>query len=161
MNRVSKFFAQALILVSAACLLVMSGVMCWQVIARYWLESSPSWAEQLCLLLLIWFVLLAAAVGVRESTHIEVAVLRDALPPRLMQPVQIFARLVVAMFGLALIVGGWALLDITSQHVIPGLGISRSLAYWPLLISGVAMIFFTLEQLMAIHGKAEIHRLWN
>jgi len=161
MSRFSRIFACVMTVLSAVCLLVMTGVMCWQVISRYLLDSSPSWAEQLCLLLLIWFVLLAAAVGVRESTHIEVTFVRDGLSPSVALSLQIFGQLMIVMFGLSLIAGGWVLLNVTSQHVIPGLGISRSLAYWPLLASGTAMIFFAVEQLLAIRNRYRIDHTWN
>ncbi len=39
-------------------------------IGRYLLNDSPSWTEPLSLLLMSWFILLGAAVGVREGDHL-------------------------------------------------------------------------------------------
>ena len=45
-------------------LLLMTVVIAWQVFARRVLNDSPAWAEQAALLLMIWFVMFAAAAGV-------------------------------------------------------------------------------------------------
>ena len=54
---------------AGAGLLVMTLIISWQVFARYVLNASPPWAEQASLLLMIWYVLLAAAAGVILGEH--------------------------------------------------------------------------------------------
>ena len=51
-------------------MLAMTVIVGWQVFARYVLNDTPSWAEPVSLLLMGWFILLGAAVGVRESFHL-------------------------------------------------------------------------------------------
>ena len=48
---------------AGAGLLLMTGIVAWQVFARYVLNASPAWAEQAALLLMIWYVFFAAAAG--------------------------------------------------------------------------------------------------
>ena len=69
--------------VSSFGLLLMTGIVVVQVFARYVLNDSPIWAEQAALLLMIWYVFIAAAAGVREGFHIKIVVIAEALPVRL------------------------------------------------------------------------------
>ena len=42
----------------------------WQVFGRYVLNDTPTWAESLALLLVLYVTMLGTAVGVRDAGHI-------------------------------------------------------------------------------------------
>jgi TRAP-type C4-dicarboxylate transport system permease small subunit len=42
----------------------------WQVFGRYVLNSTPTWAESLALLVVLYVTMLGTAVGVRDAGHI-------------------------------------------------------------------------------------------
>lgn len=142
-------------------LLVMTAIIAMQVFARYVLNASPAWAEQAALLLMIWYVFIAAAAGVREGFHIRIAIFVDSLPTRVRHPVLIIAHAVVVAFGIAMAIYGVELARETWQHVIPTLGISRGYAYVPIAISGVLITAFAIEQLIAELRCKEVEKLWN
>lgn len=142
-------------------LLVMTAIIAMQVFARYVLNNSPAWAEQAALLLMIWYVFIAAAAGVREGFHIRIAVFVNSLPEKARHPVLVFGHLVVAGFGLAMAVYGVELARATWQHVIPTLGISRGYAYVPIALSGVLITGFAIEQFVAELRSTEVKKLWN
>ncbi len=142
-------------------LLVMTAIVGTQVFARYVLNDSPAWAEQAALLLMIWYVFIAAAAGVREGFHIRIAVFVDNLPKKLRRPVMVIAHLVVVAFGVSMAVYGVELTQETWQHVIPTLGISRGYAYIPIAISGVLITGFAFEQFIAELRSNEVKKLWN
>lgn len=147
--------------VSGAGLLLMTGIVALQVFARYVLNSSPPWAEQAALLLMIWYVFIAAAAGVREGFHIRISVFVDALPTGVRRPVLLLAHAVVLVFGVAMVVFGVELARETWQHSIPTLGLSRGWAYVPIALSGVLIAGFSLEQLIATWRGREVNKLWN
>ena len=142
-------------------LLVMTAIIAMQVFARYVLNDSPAWAEQLALLLMIWYVFIAAAAGVREGFHIRIAVFVDNLPTWAQQPAAIVAQIIVGGFGLAMAVYGVELAQATWQHVIPTLGISRGYAYMPISISGLLIMLFAIEQVIATLRGVEVNKLWS
>ncbi len=142
-------------------LLIMTAIIALQVFARYVLNDSPAWAEQAALLLMIWYVFIAAAAGVREGFHIRIGVFADSLPPTLRQIVMVIAQLVVVAFGISMAVFGVELTQETWQHVIPTLGISRGYAYLPIALSGVLITGFSIEQLIAQLRSTEVTKLWN
>lgn len=135
-----------LIRVSSAGLIAMTAIIGWQVFGRFVLDSSPSWTEQASLILMIWYVFLAAAAGVYEGFHIRIELLETMASPRGAHRIRIAIQLVVAALGLVLLVYGSQLVWLVRDHVVPSLGISRGLAYLPLPISGFLMAIFALVQ---------------
>lgn len=142
-------------------LMLMTAIIAWQVFARYVLNDSPAWGEQAALLLMIWYVMLAAAAGVREGFHIRITVLADNLPDRSRRIINLTSHLVVGLFGLAMVWWGLELARETWQHVIPTLGLSRGYAYVPIPISGLLIFGFALEHVIADIRATEVRQLWN
>ncbi len=58
--------------VAALCLVALSGLVVFQVVARYGLGGVPLFTEEAARYAMIWMALLAAAVGVREASHIRI-----------------------------------------------------------------------------------------
>lgn len=146
---------------AGAGLLVMTLIISWQVFARYVLNASPAWAEQVSLLLMIWYVLLAAAAGVREGFHIRISVVEGAVSPRLRRYMQLFAHAVVGLFGVAMAIWGTELIVATWGHVIPTLGLPRAVAYMPFPIAGALILGFSVEQMLATTHGTEVRQGWN
>lgn len=131
-------------------LVAMAAIIGWQVFGRFVLASSPSWTEQASLILMIWYVMFAAAAGVYEGFHIRIALLEDRLGSRAAILRRIVALVVLAM-GVVLLVYGTELAWLVRENVVPSLGISRAVAYVPMPIAGLLMALFALPQL--IDGK--------
>jgi TRAP-type C4-dicarboxylate transport system permease small subunit len=146
---------------AGAGLIIMTLIVSWQVFARYVLNASPAWAEQAALLLMIWYVMFAAAAGVREGFHIRIAVLEDALSGSARRLVRVVAHTVVALFGVAMAVWGCELVAATWEHVIPTLGLPRGVAYIPIPITGVLIFFFSVEHIAALFRQSEVKPTWN
>jgi TRAP-type C4-dicarboxylate transport system permease small subunit len=128
-------------------LVIMTAVVGWQVFGRFILESSPSWTEQSALLLMIWYVLFAAAAGVREGFHIRIALLDDLIGEKGVATLHRVINILVALMGLCIAIYGTQLLWAVREHVIPSLGLSRALAYAPLPVSGLLMAVFAIENM--------------
>ena len=139
--------ADILVKVSAMGLVLMTLIVGWQVFGRYVLNSSPSWSEQAALTLMIWYVSLAAAAGVREGFHIRIVALENAVGPRAKRALRISSDLIVAGCGAAMAFWGAQLVLRTWDHIIPSLGIPRGLAYAGLPIAGALIVLFALERL--------------
>ncbi len=151
MERLSRFthvVADLLLKVAAFGLVLMTVIVGWQVFGRYVLNATPSWSEQAALTLMIWYVSLAAAAGVRQGFHIRIVALEEAAPPVVRKAMQVMSNLVVGACGIAMLVWGGELVMLTWSHVIPSLGISRGLAYLGLPIAGAVMALFALERVL-------------
>ncbi len=135
--------------VSAFGLFVMSGIIGWQVFARFVLNASPAWTESTALLLMLYYILLAAAVGVREGFHLGVRVVLDSFAPAVRKLVLRLIDVLVGLFGLLMLINGARLAAFTTDHVIPTLDVSRSVAYWPFVICGALIVIFCAERVVS------------
>ena len=68
--------------VGSAFLLGMFGVICANVVARYFFAAPLVWAEEVSNFLFVWSAYLGAAYVLAEDGHLRVSVVADRLPPR-------------------------------------------------------------------------------
>ena len=151
-DRISRL----LIAFGSAGLLAMTAIVSWQVFGRFVLASSPSWTEQASLILMIWYVMFAAAAGVHEGFHIRIALLEEKLGEKARPIVRIVAA-IIAVLGLVLLVYGLQLCWLVRGNVVPSLGVSRAVAYVPLPVAGLLMTLFALPQIASGRHPLDHH----
>ena len=143
MDRLADILAK----IGAVGLLAMTLVVGWQVFGRFVLESSPSWSEQTALVLMIWYVFLAAGAGVWERFHIRIEILEQRFEPDTRRRLRIAIHALIALMGIALLVFGAQLVWLVRDHVIPSLGISRAFAYIPIPVTGALIALFSIGRI--------------
>ncbi len=72
----------------AACMGVMAAVVSARVVARYVLNSSIDWADEVSRLAFIWSIFIAKALGVREGVHVGIDLAVERLRPALRDPLR-------------------------------------------------------------------------
>lgn len=146
--RVTHKASDALLVVSAIALLMMTFIVGYQVFGRYVLGSSPSWAEQSALTLMIWFIFLGGAAGVRDGFHIRIIAGENMLSRPGRKKLRVVANIIVGLCGLAMLWWGGQLVARTWSHVIPSLGIPRGMAYLAIPIAGALTVLFSIERIL-------------
>ena len=136
-----------LVKLGAVGLLAMTVVIGWQVFGRYVLNSSPSWSEQTALLLMVWYVFLAAAAGVWERFHIRIELLELTFTDANRRRLRIAIHALIAVMGLVLLFYGALMLWTVRANVIPSLGISRAWAYVVIPFAGLLIALFSLGRI--------------
>lgn len=157
----SRWISRLTLGFAALGLVVMTAIIGWAVFARYVLQQAPAWAEQSALLLMVWYVMLAAAVGVREQFHIGMSAATDAMPPILRKGCRVLSLILVLGFGVAMGVWGGELVLRTWAFDIPTLGLPRGAAYLPVPIAGWLTAAFCLEHLVAEAKGRKVEPLWS
>jgi TRAP-type C4-dicarboxylate transport system permease small subunit len=160
-GNISALISNAARWISGFGLILMALIIAWQVFARYVLNDSPAWSEQAALLLMIWYVMFAAAAGVREDFHIRIRVFADAFPGAATRVVRILAHAVVGLFGAGMVIWGAELAVTTWPHAIPTLALPRGVAYIPIPLSGLLIIGFSIEHIVAEGRDREVARTWR
>ena len=156
MKRVLNLLSNASLVISASCLVVMTTIISYQVVARYFFNSSPAWSERLSLVLLAYLVFFGAAVGVHERFHIRIDALRNAVPEGLGRVFDVIANLAVAIAGLVMVIAGLQLTTTLWAFDIPSLGLPRGMALLPLPIAGGLITLFAGAQLIeSFSGQIE------
>jgi len=69
MKRILESLSKIAFFISCISLVLMTAIISYQVIARYFFNASPAWSERLSLLLLGYLVFFGAAVGMHYSNR--------------------------------------------------------------------------------------------
>jgi TRAP-type C4-dicarboxylate transport system permease small subunit len=142
-------------------LIVLIACVQYQVIGRYVFNDTPTWAEALALLLVLYITALGLAVGVRDAGHIGMDSIVSLLPEKFRLKLEILIHLLVSLFGALMAYNGylWAALKWNDQK--PMLPIPSSMDYVPLIIAGVLVVLFSLEHVIALVQGKEVVPAWN
>jgi len=145
LSRFNDALIRVTLAISALGLLAMTAITGWQVFGRYVLNDSPQWVERTTLLLVLYFTLLAGAVGVREESHLGISFISEALPVpvRKFLGVAIFA--ILAAFGGVLVWNGFLLVAETWDVATPIIRIPEGATYLAIPLGGLLIILFALE----------------
>ena len=81
-------------------LVLLIAAVTWQVFGRYVLNNTPTWAESLSLLLVLYVTMFGVAVGVRDAGHIGLESLVSLLPESLRLKVEVLIHALVAAAAL-------------------------------------------------------------
>ena len=148
LSRLLDILAGIALWVGGTGLVLMTAAVGWQVWGRFILNDSPSWTEPLSLLLMLWFILLVAAVGVRERFHLGLDLIRDIVPEIVRVGMDIASFAVVGCFGAAMAWYGSDLVIGTSGATIPVLDLPEGFNYLPVTLSGGLIVLFSIERIL-------------
>ena len=155
MKKLLDTLSKIALFISASSIVIMTAIISYQVIARYFFNASPAWSERLSLVLLAYLVFFGSAVGVHERFHIRIDALRNAVPAKIGRSFDVFANLFVAGAGIVMVIAGWQLTTTLWAFDIPSLGLPRGLALLPLPIAGGLITLFSLAQLFEDQDQGE------
>jgi TRAP-type C4-dicarboxylate transport system permease small subunit len=136
----------ALILAGAG-LVAMTAIVAWTVFGRYVLNATPTWGEPIALMLMLWFILLGGAVGVRELDHMGFDIGLHYLKGRARSALVAVNETLVMVFGLAMVIYGWQLAAKVWGDRLPMIGVSKAWDYVPIIAGGVLIALFSFEKL--------------
>ena len=131
-------------------LVVLTIIFGWLVFGRYVLNATPTWVEQVALLLVMMIAFLGAAVGVHENTHLSVSMLRSAVPPRVRTFFVVVTDVVMAGFGGLMLWYGAQLTIFKWGSLIPLIQVPEGLRSLPLTIGGGLILLFSLGHLIRL-----------
>jgi TRAP-type C4-dicarboxylate transport system permease small subunit len=140
---------------AGAALVVLIAIFGWLVWGRYVLNDTPTWVEQVSLLLVIWITCIGAGVGVLRGEHLSVAFLRDALPPGPRRIARGLADLLVLAFGAMMVWQGWALSAANLDRAIPMLGLPEAWRTAALVGCGALMALFSAARLAGLAHRPD------
>jgi len=146
-KKILDFLMHAIETAGAFLLAVMTLIILWQIIARFRIIHIISpWTEEVAMILLVWFGLTGAAIGVRKHLHIGVEFVTTLFPERVQRILMIVVNILLALFSVFLLVKGaelaWALKDTDTPATV----ISRGLViYSAAPVAAFLMLLYSLE----------------
>jgi len=159
---INAWIARLCMYAAVAGLLAIVVVVAWQVFGRYVLNDTPTWAESLALVLVLYVTMLGAAVGVRDAGHIGLeSVIAFAVPERHRIWFEYIIHVLVGLFGILMAWHGGVLAASVMMYKIPILGLPEGINHVPLVIAGALIALFSVEHVSALIVWAKVVPSWH
>jgi hypothetical protein len=133
----------------------------WQVIGRYVFNDTPTWAEALALLLVLYMTSLAVAVGVRDAGHIGLESLARLLPELLAAEAghrgAPAGRRLRRSHGQERLALGNGQVEREKAHARR----ARRRRLHSLVVAGTLIVLFCIEHIIALLRGHEVAPAWN
>jgi TRAP-type C4-dicarboxylate transport system permease small subunit len=142
-------------------LVLLIAAVLYQVIGRYLLNDTPTWAESGAVLLVLYVTMLGMAVGVRDAGHIGLESLLVLAPDALRLKMELLIHVLVLGFGLVMAYNCAVLAQSVWDYKIPTLGLSEAFKYAPPAMAGVLIALFSLEHIIALIRGEEVEPAWH
>ncbi len=133
----------------------------WQVIGRYVFNDTPTWAEALAMLLVLFVTAFGLAVGVRDAGHIGLESLVVLLPEKWQHRIEILIHCLVGLFGFLMVRGGWLWASAKWDEKKPMLPVPDGIDYVPVVIAGALIVLFSIEHVIALVQGKVVEPAWN
>ena len=123
-------------------------IMFAQVFFRYVLNNSLSWSEEIVRFLFIWLTFLGAALNIRDKWHIGVDFFVTRLPERWSRKIFLLGSVVLLLFLLFLVGGGFLWVYYAEGASSSALGLPLHLIlYGALPVTSVAGCYYAIRNI--------------
>ena len=160
-TRVCAWLSKAALVLAIVGLLALILCVQYQVIGRYLLNDTPTWAEALALLLVSYVTALGVAVGVRDAGHIGLESIVALLPERWRLKLEILIHAFVGLFGALMLQSGWLWTSMKWAERKPMLPVPAGMDYLPLVIAGALILLFSIEHIVALWRGTVVEPGWH
>ncbi|MDU8928298.1 TRAP transporter small permease [Alisedimentitalea sp. MJ-SS2] len=150
MDRAFDLLSRICTILAGAALVIMTAIFAWLVFGRYVLNDTPTWVEQVSLLLVMVIAFLGAAVGVNQNTHLSVVLFRSIVPSWLRTGFVIVTDVLMAGFGGMMFWYGTELTAFKWNTLIPLIQWSEGLRSLPLTVCGALVCLFSTGHLIRL-----------
>lgn len=129
-------------------LVVLTAIFGWLVFGRYVLNSTPTWVEQVSLLLIVLIGFLGASVGVHENSHLGVSIFRELCSKRIRRGFEFVSHILMAIFGVIMAVNSYELAVFKWGSEIPLIHLPEGLRVIPIMLCGVLVFLYSIGHLI-------------
>lgn len=132
-----------------------------QVVGRYLMNDTPTWAEPLALQLVLYVTAFGVAVGVRDAGHIGLESIVTLLPERWRLRLELLIHALVAAFGGVMVHSAWLWTRLKWHELDPMLKLPVGVDYLALVICGGLIVLFSFEHIVALLRGETVAPAWH
>jgi len=145
-------------LICGVALVVLTVIFGWLVFGRYVLNSTPTWVEQVSLLLIVLIAFLGASVGIHKNTHLGVSFFREIAPPPVRRAFELITHITLIVFSSTMAYYSYQLVLFKWSTPIPLIHVPEGLRAIPIMLCGVFTLLFSIGHLIHFFkGVEEIY----
>ncbi|MBN2259228.1 MAG: TRAP transporter small permease [Clostridiales bacterium] len=128
LKKIDNYFEEYL---SAFLLIVMTGLIFFQVVSRFILNIPLAWSEESARYAFVWLIYISAALAVKHHEHIRVEIGLILFKGRAKLIALVFTDIIFLIFSLILLKDGISLVMMITKHgqISPAVGFSMNYVY--------------------------------
>ncbi|MBX2884706.1 MAG: TRAP transporter small permease [Granulosicoccus sp.] len=136
-------------------LVVLTVIFGWLVFGRYVLNSTPTWVEQISLLLIVLIGFLGASAGIHRGTHLGVSYFRQISPRPVRRVFELVSHCVLCVFGAVMMKNSFDLMLFKWGSDIPLIHVPEGLRAIPIMLCGALVFLYSIGHLINWFRNAE------
>lgn len=117
-------------------------------VGRYIVGTTPTWADPVAMLCMVWLCVLSSALAVRSDEHLRLTIVDTYISPRALKALNILSAVVVLGIAVFLVHAGYQLTQLSARNRLPGLGIPTSWMAVVIPVTGVCYLAALLDRFM-------------
>jgi len=150
MDAVFNGISRVCIFIAGTAIVAMTTMFAWLVFGRYVLNDTPTWVEQVSLLLIMVIAFIGGAAGVNNNTHLSVNIFRSIVPARVRTIFVIVTDASMMIFGGMMFWFGIQLTQFKWSALIPLIDVPEGLRSLPLTLCGLFVFLFSAGHLIRL-----------
>ena len=151
MNKIFEIIKKILYIICISSIALMLVIIFFQVISRYFFGYTFDWSEELARFLFVWVVFIGSALIIGDKGHMAVKILPEKLKGTLAGVVlEGFIKLCSLYFVFLFIVQGFKMSKTMMFQTSPALGLPMGIVYFIIPVSGVLMLLYIIQDILAI-----------
>jgi TRAP-type C4-dicarboxylate transport system permease small subunit len=150
--RAVAWLLRASLIAAAAVMLACIAI---QVVMRYVFGQTPSWSEEVAILMFAWTTLGGLALGIHEGFHVRLTVALDALPVAGRVWAERGIDLIAAVVGICLFWSGLRFVEFTRGSVSAAIAYPIEILHGMAPIAGALVFLFAVMRAVAGAEQAE------
>jgi TRAP-type C4-dicarboxylate transport system permease small subunit len=141
-----RWIETALVVICGLLLCVMASCVFFEVLIRYVIHAPTAWTEEVAQFILVWYGLLAAAVGARKGVHFSIRWGVARFRPRTRWMIRQFVNIGIIIFLSVLLKMGVDYLDIVANQISTGAEINMRFPWAGIPVGvGTILVIYVLE----------------
>src|SRR5699024_8394562 len=153
---VIDMIAKLIVILSSTLMVVLTLVVFFNVIARYFFNVPIAFTYELVELLFPWIVFLTVINVTYDSENIDIQFFVKLTP----KPIQVVSayvtKLIMLFFSIYITYSSYKLADAVGNHTMPLLKISKSWLYWSVTVSFIGVTLVIIYQIILLILRKEI-----
>lgn len=141
--------------ITGVALVVLTVIFGWLVYGRYVLNATPTWVEQVSLLLVVLIGFLGASVGIHKNTHLGVSFFRDIAPRPVKRVFEYISNITLCIFGGVMMVNSYDLVLFKWSTEIPLIHLPEGLRAIPIMLCGGLISLYSIGHLIHLFKGIE------
>ncbi|RXZ69023.1 TRAP transporter small permease [Fusobacterium necrophorum] len=140
---------------------LMTILVSWQVITRYFFNKPSVVSEQLAQYLFVWLIMYVSAYVFGKRGHMQITFLRDLTKKKNIIAMDIIQEIIITIFVMSVMIYGGYFSSLRQMTQLDAaLPISIGIIYSALPISGLFTIFYSISNIKRIVEKNRREKKW-